>query len=568
MNLKRMTFRAALLIGIATLLIFAGCALAGSQADGSNGVASRATTISSNSTGTDKDGFYYSFWKQDNTGTVTMTIDTGTTGNYTTSWTGCSNFTAGKGWPTGTADRVITYSGSFNGGSNGYLAIYGWMESPLVEYYIIENHGSWTPPGSSATHKGTVTSDGGTYDIYTATRTNAPNITGTNQNFTQYWSVRQTTRSSGTVTVANHFNAWKNLGMTLGTFASRDYQIVETEGYQSSGSSNITVGSGSPSKSWTGFVTGMDAWVDTLAFDPSGTLYAGGWFTKASDNTVNYVAKLNGNSWSAVGSGLPNFVNSIAIDGNGTVYAEYLKNGTGSSMPIVVKWTGSTWQDLGFPGSNYTEVTTLACDSNNNLYAGGYKGIFVWNGSSWTDISAGITYVNSIVFDNSGNLYAGCSIDFQDSNGTWANHIAKWNISTKKWTALGAGTDDYVLAVAYDAKTGTLYAGGLFKTAGDAPANYVAKWNGSTWSALGTGMDGYVQTLACDSAGNLYAGGMFATAGGVTVNHVAMWDGSTWSALGAGVNSGVDALAFDKSGNLWAGGSFTTAVGNYIAEWK
>ena len=44
----------------------------------------------------------------------------------------------------------------------------------------------------------------------------------------------------------------------------------------------------------------------------------------------------------------------------------------------------------------------------------------------------------------------------------------------------------YALAV-----SGTdLYAGGYFTTAGGVPANCIAKWNGSAWSALGSGMSG------------------------------------------------------------------------------
>jgi len=171
-------------------------------------------------------------------GSASMTLGPG--GNYSTTWSNVNNFTAGKGWAVGKADRVVCFEGSFNGGSNGFLALYGWTKDALIEYYVCEHHGSWTPPGNTSdiTKKGTYTSDGGTYTIYTATRTNQPSIIGT-ATFQQFWSVRSTTRSSGTITFANHVAAWKAAGMNLGS--TWDYQIMESEGYQSSGSSNITV---------------------------------------------------------------------------------------------------------------------------------------------------------------------------------------------------------------------------------------------------------------------------------------------------------------------------------------
>ena len=68
-----------------------------------------------------------------------------------------------------------------------------------------------------------------------------------------------------------------------------------------------------------------------------------------------------------------------------------------------------------------------------------------------------------------------------------------------------------------------LYAGGGFTTMGGVTVNRVARWDGTTWTALGSGTDGQVLALVA-SGGNLYAGGVFTTAGGVTVNSIAKWD--------------------------------------------
>ena len=85
----------------------------------------------------------------------------------------------------------------------------------------------------------------------------------------------------------------------------------------------------------------------------------------------------------------------------------------------------------------------------------------------------------------------------------------------------------------------------------------LARWDGTSWSSLGSGINGSVTALQMHGP-DLYAGGAFTTAGGVTAYHVAKWDGTNWSAVGSfDVNNQVAALAFIGD-DLYAAGFFLT----------
>ena len=101
-----------------------------------------------------------------------------------------------------------------SGRGAAHTGVYGWLLNPLIEYYIVENW--FGHRHKTATYKGQITVDSGTYDVYFEERFNAPNYTGKNADFVQWWSVRTSPRDSGQISVAKHFQEWRKLGMSNG----------------------------------------------------------------------------------------------------------------------------------------------------------------------------------------------------------------------------------------------------------------------------------------------------------------------------------------------------------------
>ncbi len=131
-----------------------------------------------------------------------------------------------------------------------------------------------------------------------------------------------------------------------------------------------------------------------------------------------------------------------------------------------------------------------------------------------------------------GNVYAGGTFTNTIAGTTPLGRIARWDGST--WSPLGSGVNNRVRDIAVHLDK--VYVGGSFTTAGGISANRVAVWNGSGWSALGSGVDGDVYAIAVDG-NQVYVGGDFQYAGGVEVNNIAVYNTTTqtWSALDNGI---------------------------------
>jgi hypothetical protein len=141
------------------------------------------------------------------------------------------------------------------------------------------------------------------------------------------------------------------------------------------------------------------------------------------------------------------------------------------------------------------------------------------------------------------------------------NRLGRWNGSS--WSALGAGMNDDVEALALDA-SGALIAGGEFSTAGGAAVKRIARWNGTTWSAIGAGFGDDVEALAVDPAGVIYAAGQFTNSSSVSVRRIARWNGSAWEPMGIGLNDRARDLVINRLGQLFVGGDFSRAGGKDV----
>ena len=185
----------------------------------------------------------------------------------------------------------------------------------------------------------------------------------------------------------------------------------------------------------------------------------------------------------------------------------------------------------------------------------------------WLPLNAGLNSTcSALSYTANGDLYA--VGEFGGSGSIPAQRVAKWD--GLSWSALGSGiTGDYIIDVLAD-DFGNVYVGGQITSAGGIPINNIAKWDGTSWSTLGGGVNGPCDALIVDGNGDLIVGGYFTMAGGIPANNIAKWNGTSWSPIGTGIDGSVQDFLIDSAGILYACGNFTMAGGisaNNIAQW-
>jgi trimeric autotransporter adhesin len=338
----------------------------------------------------------------------------------------------------------------------------------------------------------------------------------------------------------------------------------------------------SPSASWHALGSGLNGWPCAIAVDGT-DVYAGGGFTNAGGNSdADYIARWDGASWHALGSVVNDIVNdgveAIAVDETDLyVGGELVDAGGIPGSNGIARWDGASWHALG--SGLHGRALAITVDGT-DVYAGGdftnaggnsdAHYIARWDGASWHALGSGLNDMVLAIAVDGTDVYAGGGFTNAGGNSD-ADYIARWDGAS--WHALGSGLNGWVYAIAV---AGTdLYVGGFFTNAGgNSDADYIARWDGASWHALGSVVNDIVndgvEAIAVDGT-DVYAGGYFTNAGGyLGADYIARWDGVSWHALGSGLNSWPCAIAVDGT-DVYAGGDFTNAGGNsdadYIARW-
>jgi hypothetical protein len=365
---------------------------------------------------------------------------------------------------------------------------------------------------------------------------------------------------------------------------------------------------GTPGTVTSVFATGSDVLVRAngevvLVHDAAGQL----------TGTTSRLAVWNGTAWSSLPMPANTTVARLSELGNGDLFA------SGSGSFPVSRWTGTNWMPLDDQLVDAARAAVALPAADELLAVGRIRsgpdiyGAARWDGTMWRPVGDGgwigdtrrvtarldgsivasltrsqishlglrsagnwtplgtARLVRALATLPNGDVVAGGY--FTSIGGVSAARIARWNGTA--WAPIGGGIGtletDYVECLAI-APNGDLLAGGRFALAGSTAATSIARWNGTSWSALGAGFT-KVDTVAVLTDGSVVVGGDLGNGTG-PLAHVARWNGATWQALGGGLNSPVADLATRPDGGVAACGLFTLPGGPFptiqpgVASWS
>lgn len=174
-------------------------------------------------------------------------------------------------------------------------------------------------------------------------------------------------------------------------------------------------------------------------------------------------------------------------------------------------------------------------------------------------VATGSVEINDLIIYN-GELI--CAGRFTSSNGTVLNNIAKWNGS--EWIPLGTGVNGtvYDLVVLEDQ---LIVAGKFSEADGNVDCSKVAIWNGSNWEPMETGLIGGfngVRRLFVYGS-QLFVGGDFTGSSSVTSANIIKWKNGNWIALPNTISTPIGEIGM-YGDHLYIANGFNISNGNFL----
>ena len=252
-------------------------------------------------------------------------------------------------------------------------------------------------------------------------------------------------------------------------------------------------------------------------------LFAGGFFTEAGGVPATHVTQWDGTAWSALGDGLEGPVYAFAPFAGGVVAGGFFTASGSSPVAYIGSWDGSKWHALG-GGMDNTVTSSAVRDSE--LFAAGFftvadgkpaQYIARWDGQQWSALGAGLPWPIYTLALQNGKLVAG-----GENQGPPRSLVWEWDGTT--WSPVGQL--QYLIAQTLATHQGELFVAGEFSADPSDPSS-IARRVRDAWQSLGSGINRNALVLSlCSSRGSLYASGLFDTAGNKVAIGIARWNGA------------------------------------------
>ncbi len=351
--------------------------------------------------------------------------------------------------------------------------------------------------------------------------------------------------AEGHLVIAGQF---QSVGHTGSEVAASNIAIHDGETWRGIGGTASTVGVWSPNSHG----------LYSVILDRDGDLIVGGLFSLAGDAAAMNIARYKDNTWQSIHAesdtdlGLPGTVNAIVSTPSGRVFVGgYFLRASSKELYSVAELKDGTWEPLAIGVDGVVRALAVQIvDGKETLVVGGDLAVPVseseaifflarWDGERWSEVGEpldGTVHTLHVARDNT--LIVGG--DFENAGGTKVNRIAQLD-ENGAWQAMGAGFDERVLAVT-ESPAGEIVVGGLFNRSGTSATPFLAKWNGRAFEGIGAALDDYVSAVAY-VGDTLYVGGSFRNAGNIAIEALARLDGNTWKPVGGGLDIGEEGMA-------------------------